>query len=81
MHCARRFTFDRLVGADRDGDLAAAHALDRGLVLAAGSIEQRERIAGLHSQHLHVACGAGRQRQAGAGGQRHGTVKTRHAMK
>ena len=47
-------------------DFAAAHALDRGGVFAAVAVEQRQRVARLHAQHLHVARGAGRQRQRAA---------------
>jgi hypothetical protein len=41
-------------------------------------VEQRDGVARLQAQHLHVAGGAGRQVQLGAGRHIHGAVKTRH---
>ena len=79
MHCPPGFSLQRNMGADRHLHIAAAHAGHGRCKLAAFTIEQRDAIAGLHAQHLHMARCAGRQVEAQAGGQRSRAIKTRHA--
>ena len=74
---ARRFTFDGSVCAYLHGDFAAPHALDRRAIFATAAVEQCQRMARLHPQHLDVAGSTGWQRQRAVRGQRHGAVKAR----
>jgi tRNA threonylcarbamoyladenosine modification (KEOPS) complex Cgi121 subunit len=41
--------------------IAAAHVLHFGAELAAFAVEQGQRVARLHAQHLHMASSGGRQ--------------------
>ena len=72
--------FDGLVHTDFHIDIAAAHAHDRGLELAALAVEQSDHHTGLQAQHLHMAGGTGWQAQRLAGGQRHGAMETGHRL-
>jgi hypothetical protein len=58
-------------------DSAASHVLDHGVVLAAAAVEQDQGIARLQPEHLHVARGAGRQREMRTGVQGLGAVQAR----
>ena len=63
MHLAPALRAPRSVRLDPHVDVAAAHALDHRLELAALAVEQRDAVARLQPQHLHVARGPGRQGQ------------------
>jgi hypothetical protein len=79
VHAARCLAFDRVMRADLDLHLAATHALDARLVLAALAVEQGDGVAGLQPQHLHVPRRARRQGDRLAAGQWDGAVQPRSA--
>ena len=71
LHGAAGFAFITSVRAQGHFDIAAAHAGDGGLPFTALAVEQRDFVARLQAQHLHVACGAFGQAEHRAGGHRH----------
>jgi len=82
VHGARVFAFGGVVLVHAHLHIAAAHAHDGGLPLAARAVlrpfEQGDGVAGLQAQHLHMARRAGGQVDVQARGQRQGAVKAWH---
>ncbi len=76
------FALDRRMGDDLYLDVAAAHARDAGLELAAPAVEQRDVVLRLQAQDLHMARSAVRQAQGIADGQGEVGVKAgRHGRR
>ena len=71
LHGAAGFAFITPVCAQGHIDIAAAHAGDGGVPFAALAVEQRDLVARLQSQHLHVARRALGQAERCAGGHGH----------
>ncbi len=87
MHRASSFALDGVVGAHLHAHLAAAHVGDGGIEFAARSfrgaqaaMEQRDRLARLHAQHLNMARRACRQGHFQPGDQVCRAVKTWHVL-
>ncbi len=77
-HSPRELTFDGIEVQRAHPHLAPRDGADAAGPLAAAAIEQRERVAGLQAQHLHVAGGGGAQRELGTRRQRPVDVNARH---
>ncbi|MNT39597.1 hypothetical protein D3C72_1758580 [compost metagenome] len=75
-----------MVGAHLHLHVAAAHAQHSGVKLAAlvastlPAVEQRDGVARLQAQHLHMTRGARGQVQFDARGQGGGAVETGHVL-
>ena len=71
LHSTAGFAFVGAVRVQRHIDIAAAHAGDGGVPFAALAVEQRDLVARLQAQHLHMARRAFGQAERRTGGHGH----------
>ena len=81
VHGAWRLALDGMVPRRLHAHAAAAHVGDGGIPFAAGAVaKQRDAVARLQAQHLHMARGAGGQFDLGASRQFNRAMETRHQV-